>query len=127
MNVLAYARVCMLNRGAETLGTARIGPLKIYRYLLTIAIVGLILWPTITTARVAATLTNIGWLYFKQSRYADGEPLAQRALQILEAQFGPNHPALVGNLVNYAALLRKLGRDADAQRFADRAKAIKSQ
>ena len=77
--------------------------------------------------RVATTLNNLGWLYFKQSRYADAEPLARRAIQIVESQFGPNHPVVAGNLANYEVLLRKLGREADAKRFADRAKAIKAQ
>ena len=38
------------------------------------------------------SLTNLGSLIYDQGRYADAEPLFERALTIEEKTLGPDHP-----------------------------------
>ncbi len=42
---------------------------------------------------VAATLNNLAALYFQQGRYAEAEPLSQRALGIFTSALGEDHPS----------------------------------
>ncbi len=43
-----------------------------------------------------------------------------------EKALGPEHPHVATNLMNYAALLRKTGRSAEASKMEARAKAIRA-
>ncbi len=72
------------------------------------------------------SLNNLAGLYHRQGRYADAEPLYKRSLAIVEEALGPMHPDFAQSLENYAALLRKTGRDAEAARMETRAKAIRA-
>ncbi len=65
-------------------------------------------------------------LYHGQVKYAEAEPLYERALAIREEALGAEHPHVAQSLENYAALLRKTGRDAEAARMEARAKAIRA-
>ncbi|MFQ5818178.1 MAG: tetratricopeptide repeat protein, partial [Terriglobia bacterium] len=58
-------------------------------------------------------------------KYAAAEPLYQRSLAIWEKALGPEHPDVATALENYAALLRKTGRRAEAARLGARAQAIR--
>jgi tetratricopeptide (TPR) repeat protein len=75
---------------------------------------------------VAQSLNNLALLYKAQSRYADAEPLYQRALGIFEKNPGPEHPDVATSLENYAALLRDTGRGTEAEELEARAKAIRA-
>jgi hypothetical protein len=68
----------------------------------------------------------LGGLYFRQGKYAEAEPLCKRGLAILEKALGPEHPAVAKSLENYAALLRKTHREAEAEPMEARAKAIRA-
>ncbi len=59
-----------------------------------------------------------------QGRYAEAEPLFQRALAINEKALGPEHPDVAQSLENYAALLRQTTRADEAVEMEARAKAI---
>ncbi len=61
-----------------------------------------------------------------QGRYAEAEPLFQRALAIDEKALGPEHPDVAASLENYAALLRQTARADEAERMEARAKAIRA-
>ena len=61
-----------------------------------------------------------------QGRYAEVELLYQRSLAIWEKALEPDHPDVATSLQNYAALLRKTGRTAEADRLEARAKAIRA-
>ncbi len=61
-----------------------------------------------------------------QGRYAEVEPLFQRALAINEKALGPEHPDVAQSLENYAALLRQTARAYEAKRMEARAKAIRA-
>ena len=63
------------------------------------------------TARDALTLA---YLYRAQGKYEQAEPLYLRALAIYEQQLGPMHPNTQIIRGNYVALLRTMGRDAEA-------------
>jgi tetratricopeptide (TPR) repeat protein len=75
---------------------------------------------------VANGLNNLAALYRDQGRYAEAEPLYQRALAIWEEALGPEHPNVATALENYAALLRDTGRSEDAMEMEARAKAIRA-
>jgi hypothetical protein len=61
---------------------------------------------------------------FQQGKYHDCEPLLERALKVKQEKLGSEHPEVADNLRDYAKLLKKLGRDADAERVYSQAKAI---
>ena len=69
-------------------------------------------------------LTNLAFLYSKQGRYSDAEPLYKRALAINEKGLGPDHPAVALSLSNLAALYNDQGRYAEAEPLYKRALAI---
>ena len=68
----------------------------------------------------------MAFLYQSQRRYAEAEPLYQRALAIVEKALGPEHPHVAGGLENYAVLLRATGRSDEATKMEARAKAIRA-
>ena len=63
-------------------------------------------------------------LYESQGRYAEAEPLYQRALDIAEKALGPDHPDVGTSLNNLAELYRDQGRYAEAEPLYKRASAI---
>jgi tetratricopeptide (TPR) repeat protein len=69
-------------------------------------------------AMLASALRN-------QKKYAEAEPLFQRALQIQEQKLGADHPDLIVTLQAYAILLERTGRKADAKKLETRAKDIR--
>jgi len=75
---------------------------------------------------ILASFTLAG-LYDAQGRYAQAEPLYQQALAIVEKALRPDHPDVARVLENYAALLHKLNRDAEADKMEARAQAIRAQ
>jgi len=70
-------------------------------------------------------LTCLALLYNGQGRYAEAEPLYQRALAIYEKALGERHPDVATGLENYAALLRQTHREAQAAELEARARAIR--
>ncbi len=75
---------------------------------------------------MANSLNNLARLYQAQGKYAEAEPLYQRALAIVEKALGPEHPHVATSLENYAALLRQTARADEAERMEARAKAIRA-
>ena len=65
-------------------------------------------------------------LYHAQGKYAEAEPLYRRALAIREKALGPEHPDVAKTLENYAELLRKANRKAEAAEMRERAQAIRA-
>ena len=74
--------------------------------------------------RLAVSLYNLAVVYRDLGSYAEAEPLFQRALLNFEKALGPEHPDLATTLESYASLLRRMHRDAEAERLRARAKAI---
>ncbi len=71
-------------------------------------------------------LNTLAVHYPPHGRYAEAEPLHQRALAIREKALGPEHPHVAQSLENYAALLRQTARADEAERMEARAKAIRA-
>ncbi len=67
---------------------------------------------------------NLALLYEAQGRYAEAEPLYQRALTIREQVLGPESPKTVATVESYALLLRKMQREKEATSLEERVKAI---
>ena len=65
-------------------------------------------------------------LYKVQGKYDKAEPLYERSLRIREKALGTGHPAVAQSLQNYAALLRKMNRDTEADKMEARAQAIRA-
>jgi hypothetical protein len=53
-------------------------------------------------------------------KYEEAEPLYERALDIHEKALGPEHPDTITVLENYAALLRKMSREDEADELEAR-------
>ena len=75
---------------------------------------------------MARDLYNLAALYYAQGKYAEAEPLYQRALKIDEKALGPEHPNVATIASGLAVTLRKLGRDAEAKAYEDKAAAIRA-
>ena len=75
---------------------------------------------------LAMSLNNLAGLYQAQGRYAEAEPLYERALTIFEKALGPERPDVATALENYAALPRETGRSEDAREMEARAKAVRA-
>ena len=75
---------------------------------------------------MATSLNNLAVLYRDQGRYAQAEPLFQRALAIWEKALGPEHPNVATALENYARLFREMKRGAAARELEARAQAIRA-
>ena len=67
-----------------------------------------------------------GLALYQAGRYAEADPLLKRSLGIQVKARGPEHPYVAQSLENYAALLRKTGRDAEASLMETRAKIMRT-
>ncbi len=74
--------------------------------------------------RLVTSLNNLANLYRAQGKHSEVEPLLQRALAIYEKTLGPEHPYVALGLENYAAFLREMDRNAEADKLEERAQAI---
>ncbi len=75
---------------------------------------------------MALSLNNLAALYQAQDRYAEAELFYSWSLAIYEKALGPEHPDVATSLENYAVLLRKISRRAEAAKMNARAKAIRA-
>lgn len=74
--------------------------------------------------KVAVSATNLANCLRQQGKFADSEPLYKQAILVKERAFGPLHSELVGVLENYAKMLRAAGRDGEADKLDQKARAI---
>ena len=73
---------------------------------------------------VGESLNNLAELYYAQGKYAEVQPLYQRALAIREKVLGPEHPNVATSLNNLAALYYAQGKYAEVEPLYQRALAI---
>ena len=71
--------------------------------------------------RLATSLNKIASLYCLRFRYAEAEPLLQRALRTAEKALGPEHPDLAYHLSNLAVIYSAQGKYAEAEPLLQRA------
>lgn len=74
----------------------------------------------------AVTLNNLAELYRRRGMNEEAERFFEQSLSTVEASLGPDHLHTAIALEGYALLLRQTGRDADAEPFEARAKAIRA-
>jgi tetratricopeptide (TPR) repeat protein len=74
----------------------------------------------------ADTLTKLAELYLAQSNYAQAEPLLKQALSIFEEKTGTDSQKVVEVLELYIEMLRKTGRNIEADKLEVRIKTIQS-
>jgi hypothetical protein len=72
-------------------------------------------------------LGNLARVYGAEGSYPEAESLLKRSLAILENTRGAKAPELVGSLENYAGVLRKMSRNAEATEVEARAEAIRAE
>jgi tetratricopeptide (TPR) repeat protein len=88
----------------------------------------LALWPVLAPAELAALTWREAYNVYKalnaQGRYAKAERFAQKALELGEEKFGPDHPTTGTLLNNLALLYQRQGHYADAEPLYKRALAI---
>ncbi len=81
--------------------------------------------PQMAAGDDAAWLLDRAATYLQvHARLQEARPLAERALAITEAAYGPHHPDVGTNLSNLAHILRRLGLAQEARPLAERALAI---
>ena len=74
--------------------------------------------------RLTDSLNNLASLYYAQGKYAQAEPLLQRALAIREKALGPEHPDVARSVNNLAELYSAQGKYTQAEPYFQRALAI---
>ena len=75
---------------------------------------------------MASTLNNLAEVYRAEGRWEDAAPLYPRAIAIVEKALGPDHPTLAVLMENYAVVLRRAHRDAEALEMDERARDIRT-
>jgi hypothetical protein len=76
--------------------------------------------------RLGLALDLLASVYDRDGRFEQSERIHARMLNLLEANYGPEHPALVGSLENHALVLDALGRSEEAEALRIRGRAIRS-
>lgn len=76
--------------------------------------------------RVARTLNNMGVILDHSGKYAEAEPMFQKALKIREAKLGKSDPAVADTLNNLANLYKDQKKYKEAEPLYTRAMAIYS-
>ncbi len=75
---------------------------------------------------VATACHILGAMYMERERFAEAEPLLQRALQIRMRSFGPSHSDVTSTRDDLAALYRAQGRRIEADSLGEAFPAAKS-
>lgn len=75
--------------------------------------------------KVARSLTTLADVYVASQKFADAEPLYARAVAIEEQAFPDGHPDTASLLARQADLMRRTGREAEAEKLAERASEVR--
>ena len=73
----------------------------------------------------AFALNDLGWYYYEQEDFAEAERYFKRMLEVMERT--DDHPYLLKGLRDYAALLHRVGRDAEAEALETRAGRVEAE
>ncbi len=77
--------------------------------------------------RQAKTYFKLGMLQFDQEKWKEAEATFQKSLEVYDKAIGAPHPEIADVLEQYATLLRKTGRAAQAEQTQARAKAMRAE
>jgi tetratricopeptide (TPR) repeat protein len=73
---------------------------------------------------IATIQYNLACLYAALEKYQEAEELYQEALNTTERVLGLDHPNTIRNIIDFAVLLRKIGRKEEATMLEDRLKKL---
>jgi tetratricopeptide (TPR) repeat protein len=76
---------------------------------------------------VARTLGDLGPVLAELGELAEARAQLERALEIFETAYGPNHPQVANTLHSLGVVLRQLGKLPQAEACEQRAHAIRQQ
>ena len=79
--------------------------------------------PRVAEPDLISTMSNLGLLYALAGQVHEAEFYGQEAVAKAEALYG-DHPRLAWHLANYAAILKRIGRKAEAKAAQQRSAAI---
>src|ERR1700730_11337569 len=74
--------------------------------------------------KVAISAVNLANCLRQQGKFPDAEVLYKQAIMVKERAFGPLHNEMIGVLENYAKMLRAAGREPEADKLEQKARAI---
>lgn len=75
---------------------------------------------------ISSALERLAVVCEEQHKYAEGEPLRRRSLEIKERAWGERHPSLLADpLAAHANVLHKIGQEREAAEIDKRVKAIR--
>lgn len=74
--------------------------------------------------KLSDSVRTLAGLYFQQGKYEPCLPLLEHALMMKRMELGEEHKEVGGILKEYAKLLKKLGRKAEADQYYQQSKAI---
>jgi tetratricopeptide (TPR) repeat protein len=80
--------------------------------------------PRVADPDLLNTMSTLGMLYSVTGRFTEAEFYAKEAATKAEAIYGTDHPRFGWHLANYAAVLKRMGRKADARAMELRSSAI---
>lgn len=80
----------------------------------------------VDTIQVSTSVKNLARLYYFQKRFDVAEPLFVRAVSLRVRALGRNHPRVADVEEQYAKLLRKVGRDPEAEELEQHVKEVRS-
>lgn len=80
----------------------------------------------VDTIQISTSVKNLARLYYFQKRFDVAEPLFVRAVSLRVRALGRNHPRVADVEEQYAKLLRKVGRDPEAEELEQHVKEVRS-
>lgn len=80
----------------------------------------------VDSIQISTGVKNLARLYYFQKRFDVAEPLFVRAVSLRVRALGRNHPRVADVEEQYAKLLRKVGRDAEAEELEQHVKEVRS-
>ncbi len=80
----------------------------------------------VDSIQISTSVKNLARLYYFQKRFDVAEPLFVRAVSLRVRALGRNHPRVADVEEQYAKLMRKVGRDAEAEELEQHVKEVRS-
>ena len=77
--------------------------------------------------RVLAEIRKLAYVHELSGNFEEASTLYKRLLTSYEQQFGQQHPAIASAALDYATMMRRAGRQEEAEELEARARQIYSQ
>lgn len=76
----------------------------------------------VNVSELSDALSILGGIYFQQGKYAEAEIPFAKSLKFRRGILAIQHPDLVESVIDYARVMKKLGRTAEAEKLYEEAK-----